>query len=317
MRKITLLALNLVVLVFVSCKKNSETATSTSMVASEEMNPQKIDTLGARYNQLGRFSGSILVAEKGQVVYQNFFGKADYENQKDFTEETLFATGSLSELITEAALEKLKSELQLENAFLQQKAPEKSATGYVHSIGSAGPEVEKVSSDEQPQLWTTATDLQKLLESLPEESIEKDGYLENGGFSYAVRKNGELIIVVLSNRRHPVAGEMAESIENLWYRKPYRLPLPRIETKVSPALLEEYAGSYELGPGAELQVVTNNDSLFVLMGPQKVYLKPQSENQFFMDNSEAAIRFDKDSTGKVASAVLLDGFLEGNAVPKK
>ena len=124
-------------------------------------------------------------------------------------------------------------------------------------------------------------------------------------------------MIVLSNRRHPVAGEMAESIENLWRRWPYQLPLLRKETDISPALLKDYAGSYEMGPENELKVVFQNDSLFVLMGPQKVHLKPQSENQFFMDNSEAAIRFEKDSTGNVATAVLLDGLLEGNSIPRK
>ncbi|MEG9328399.1 DUF3471 domain-containing protein [Salinimicrobium catena] len=338
MRKTFLLGIGLATLTLFSCKeKNVSLSSSSTVVSSEAFNPRKVDTLGSRYNQLGRFSGSILVAEEGEIVYQNFFGKADHKTNMVFTEETLFAAGSLSELFTEVALEKLKpegnsastdaeveaataaliAELQLKNTFFQQQAPAKAATGYVHSVGSAGPEVEPVNSDQQPQLWTTAKDLQKLLESIPKKNIEKEGYLENGGFSFAVRKNGEIIVVVLSNRRHPVAGEMAKSIEQLWKREPYQLPLPRKESRVSSALLEEYAGAYLLGPGAELKVVTENDSLFLFMGPQKVHLKPQSENQFFMDNTEAAIRFEKDSTGKVAYAELLDGFLSGKEIPKK
>lgn len=337
MRKIILLSFSLATLILFSCKeKDNSLGSSSTVVSSETFNPRKTDTLGSRYNQLGRFSGSILVAEEGEIVYQNYFGKADHEAGKNFTEETVFAAGSLSELITEAALEKLKAEgkpdptdielreataaliaeLQLKNTFFQQQTPKKAATGYVHNIGATGPEIEPVSSDQQPQLWTTAKDLQKLLESFPEENIVKEGYLENGGFSYAVRKNDEMMVVILSNRRHPVAGEIAKSIENLWKGKPYRLPLLRKETNVSPALLKEYAGSYELGPGAELKVVSDNDSLFIFMGPQKVHLKPQSENQFFMANTEAAIRFERDSTGKVVAAELLDGFLDGQEISK-
>lgn len=337
MRKTIFLSMGLATLTLFSCKeKNDSLSSSSTVVSSEVFNAGKIDTLGNRYHQLGRFSGSILVSEEGEIVYQKYFGKADYEADRNFSKETIFATGSLSELFTEAALENLKAkgipdptemelqeataalaaELQLKNTFFQQHAPEKAATGYVHSIGAAGPEIEPVSSGQQPQLWTTAKDLQKLLESLPKKNIAKDGYLENGGFSYSVRKKGEMIVVVLSNRRHPVAAEMTGSIENLWKREAYRLPLLRKEIQISPALLKEYAGSYELSPGSELKVVTGNDSLFVFMGPQKVHLKPQSENQFFMAKTEAAIRFMKDSTGKVASAELLDGFLSGKKIPK-
>ena len=331
MRKTILVSLGLVTLTLFSCKeKNDSLGSSSTVVSSEAFNPRKLDTLGSRYNELGRFSGSILVAEDGEVVYQNFFGKADYGSDKPFSKSTVFSLGDFSELIlndsevkadslevkSRKAVVALIEELDLQNTFLQKEAPQNAAKGYIHSIGPDGPETTPAPQDTELQLWTNATNLQKLIATIAGESLVQDGYSETGGFSYAIRKNQNLSVIVLSNRRHPVTGEMAESIEQLWKREPYQLPLLRKETKVSPALLQEFAGSYELGPGAELKVVTENDSLFVFMGPQKVHLKPQSENQFFMANTEAAIRFERDSTGRVASAELLDGFLSGKEIPK-
>ena len=337
MRKTSFLGLGLTALCLFSCKERKEpVATSSTEVSSLELNPQKVDELGERYNKLGRFSGSIMVAENGAVVYHEFFGKADEEAGRPFSQNTVFSLGPFSELIqndsgkqlkkkgeidsleitSKKAMKALIEELDLKNTFLQKQPPEHAATGYVHSIGADGPETQPILQDSLLQLWTNSADLQNLLRTISGESLIQDGYSKNGGFSYALRKNGDLSVIVLSNRRHPVAGEMANSVEKLWLRKPYQLPLPRKETKISPALLKAFAGSYSLGHDAELKVIAENDSLFVLMGPQKVHLRPQSENQFFMNNSEAAIRFIKDDNGTVTSAVLLDGFLTGNEIQK-
>lgn len=339
MRKIIFLGLGIAALTFFSCKEKTSSlgSSSSTLVSSEALNPRKLDTLGSRYHTLGRFSGSILVAEEGEIVYHNFFGKADYESGKPFTESTVFSLGSFSELIKNDAGQHLQvegktdslevvsnqavmaliEELDLQNTFLQQEAPVNTATGHIHNIGPEGLETTPVSQAQELQLWTNATDLQKLITAIADENLVQDGYSQAGGFNYAIRKNGNLIVIVLGNRRHPVAGEMAENIENLWKRMPYQLPLPRKEINISPALLNQYAGTYELGPKTDLRVILQDDSLFVLMGPQKIYLKPQSENQFFLGHADSGIRFKRDSLNKVGTAELLDGFLTGNEIPKK
>ncbi len=113
-----------------------------------------------------------------------------------------------------------------------------------------------------------------------------------------------------------MAGEIIQSVNAIFERQDYQLPLLRKEIEVDPALLKEYAGSYALNPEMQLPIVAENDSLFVLMGPQKVHLKPQSRNQFFMEQGDSAIRFLRNSEGKVTSAELLDGFLTGNKISK-
>lgn len=338
MRNTIFLGCFLAILVLLSCKeKTTSDSSSSTVVSSEAYNTRKMDTLGSRYIELGRFSGSILVAEDGELVYNKFFGKADYESKKPFSERTVFSLGSFSELLKNDAGQQLQTEvktdsleivarkavvalieeLDLQNTFLQREAPENAATGYVHNIGPDGPETTSVSQEKEPQLWINAVDLQKMIVTIAVKSLVQEGYSETGGFSYAVRKNDNLTVIILSNRRHPVVGEMAESIENLLKGMPYQLPLPRKEISIPSPLLAEYAGSYELGPETDLRVILQNDSLFVLMGPQKVHLKPQSENQFFMEQADSAIRFKRDSLNHVVTAELLDGFLKGNEVPKR
>ncbi len=148
--------------------------------------------------------------------------------------------------------------------------------------------------------------------------LDKEGYLINDGFSYSIKKDDEKhqTILILSNRKHPVAREMSESIEKILNDEEYELPLPRQEIAINPSLLKEYEGTYSMNEKMNLTFVAERDSLFVIMGENKVELKPQSENQFFMAESDASIRFERDANNKVDRALLLDGFLEGNTILK-
>jgi hypothetical protein len=64
------------------------------------------------------------------------------------------------------------------------------------------------------------------------------------------------------------------------------------------------------------EVLNENDSLFVMMGPNKIHLIPQSENQFYMEQMDASMRFLRDTNNKVEEVVLLDGFLDGNKIKR-
>jgi len=80
--------------------------------------------------------------------------------------------------------------------------------------------------------------------------------------------------------------------------------------------LKEYEGTYSMNENMNLTFVAERDSLFVIMAENKIELKPQSENQFFMFESDASIRFERDENNKVDKAILLDGFLTGNTILK-
>ena len=61
----------------------------------------KIDILGNRYLELGRFSGTILVSTNNSTVYNQYFGMVDYENKIPFTNKTAFKIGEITTLITD------------------------------------------------------------------------------------------------------------------------------------------------------------------------------------------------------------------------
>lgn len=65
-----------------------------------------------------------------------------------------------------------------------------------------------------------------------------------------------------------------------------------------------------------LEVLNENDSLFVMIGSNKIHLVPQSSNQFYMEQMDASMRFLRDSANSVNEAILLDGFLDGNRIKR-
>ena len=222
-----------------------------------------------------------------------------------------------SELVAELA-----KKYELENTFFDDHNATGLAHGYTYSyrenevVVEASEEYKVREAFSSKGIKTTATDLLKILKNLPEENLRMDGYLQNDGFSYGVLKDNKRNIIVLSNRRHPVAGEIIEAINAILDTRKYDPPLRRKEIEVEIELLGDYAGSYALNPEMQLQILAENDSLFVKMGPQKVHLKPQSKEQFFMAERDSAIRFLKDPSGEVIAAELLDGFLTGNKIEK-
>ncbi len=167
-------------------------------------------------------------------------------------------------------------------------------------------------------LKSTCSDLMKILLSYSK-PISMDGYLENDGFSYSLVNDVEnkKSIIVLSNRRHPVAKEISNGINSILDEKEYRLPLLREPFDIEKTILKDFTGNYSLNENVSFDVLDSNDSLFVLMGPNKIYLVPQSSNQFYMTEMDASMRFLRDSTGLVDKIVLLNGFIDSEQIAKR
>ena len=165
---------------------------------------------------------------------------------------------------------------------------------------------------------STAQNIFKFVQEVSTKNIDKEGYLINDGFSYSIKKDDDKqqTILILSNRKHPVAREMSESIEKIFNNEEYELPLLRQEIAINPSLLKEYEGVYVMNENMNLTFLVEKDSLFFVMESNKIELKAQSENQFFMAESDASIRFERNENNKVDRAILLDGFLKGNTILK-
>ena len=68
------------------------------------------DNQPSRYLELGRFSGAVLIAKGDTIIYNKYFGLADYENVKAFSDTTAFKIGEISELITAGIVRQLAEE---------------------------------------------------------------------------------------------------------------------------------------------------------------------------------------------------------------
>lgn len=417
MKKMTNKAFYISILIFsfLSCK----TETKPKAEILENPKTEKIDSLANRYLELNRFSGVVLVTKGDEIIYDNSFGLADYENKKSFSNKSTFKIGEISELVTaniikemakkdkfkltdkiskyipeiksdftindllnhetnlpssqtiqeqnpeleystidyanlalqssdksersdlnynilglllekisgktfQENLENYSKELSLESTYFQ-KTDSFLAVGYLyHNYQGNGLELQKapVSNSDitfsSNGIKSTANDLAKIISSNSSDKLEIDGYLENDGFSYSVVNNPQtqIVIIVLSNRRHPIAKEISTSIGAIIENKQYNLPLARKQIDIDKNLLKDYSGFYTLNENINLEVINENDSLFVMMGPNKIHLTPQSENQFYMEQMDASMRFLRDTDNKVREVVLLDGFLEGNKIKR-
>lgn len=74
---------------------------------------QRIDALLNRLHQEEAFSGNVLIAEKGKIIYAKSFGYANAETKTPLTQETIFLIGSVAKTFTATAILKLKEQGKL------------------------------------------------------------------------------------------------------------------------------------------------------------------------------------------------------------
>lgn len=288
---------------FLSCQKDYKQ--KNEYLQKEKTD--KIDSLANRYLELNRFSGTILIAKENEVIYNNHFGFADYEKKKHFSKNTTLKIKKDSTILDG----KISTHSQNVDTTL--------AIGYLYdNYRGNGLELHRSPISKNKWIDLTASDLLKIINSNPEKIVEIDDYLKNDGFSYSIvyRPKTKISIIVLSNRRHPIAKEISTSITAILNNQTYKLPLARKLFDIDKKLLKEYSGYYALNENVNLKVLCENDSLFVMMGPNKIHLIAQSSNQFYMKQMDASMRFLKDSAHTVNEAILLDGFLEGKKIKR-
>lgn len=74
---------------------------------------EKLDVLLSEIHRRDAFSGNVLVAEKGKIVYVKSFGYANAETKTPLTEDSIFLIGSVAKTLTAAAVMKLKEQRKL------------------------------------------------------------------------------------------------------------------------------------------------------------------------------------------------------------
>lgn len=104
MLKKSLIALVLLVLI-----------TSVSYSYSDDI-PVKLDELMSKFDKIGMFSGTVLLARDGAPVYEKSFGYADWENKTPISQNTVFNIGSINKAFTSAIINQLENEDKLKKS---------------------------------------------------------------------------------------------------------------------------------------------------------------------------------------------------------
>lgn len=91
----------------------------------------------------------------------------------------------------------------------------------------------------------------------------------------------------------------------------------RKEVPVSPTLLAQYVGTYELKPGFDLVITLEGDKLMSqATGQGKVQLFAETDTKFFLKVTDAQVEFLRDTNGAVGSLMLHQGPAEIKAARK-
>jgi CubicO group peptidase (beta-lactamase class C family) len=132
--------------------------------------------------------------------------------------------------------------------------------------------------------------------------------LEHGGAwqgfaSYiACYPDDRLGVAVLCNRAGASASYIAKRIAGFYVQS----LAPQVHTtiKIDPAILNKFAGDYRLEDRFTINVSIVGDRLETTWLGEKIALVPESETDFFEEDSDRTFRFLKDATGNVTSLII-------------
>ena len=106
----------------------------------------------------------------------------------------------------------------------------------------------------------------------------------------------------------PVGGQLIPGVAAaLTARRDDGLPKKQVNTSVSPAVFEAYAGQYNWS-GYKIDVTREGDHLFLqLAGQPRAEIFPSSDTEFFFKTVSSTVTFVKDKEGKVTKLIFTSG----------
>jgi hypothetical protein len=111
-----------------------------------------------------------------------------------------------------------------------------------------------------------------------------------------------LTVAVLCNRGGASASYIAKYIAGLYV--PSIAPRLRTAIKLDPAILNSYTGEYRLGDRFTIKVSVDGDRLQTMWLGENIMLLPESETDFFQEDSDRTFRFVKGGSGKATSLII-------------
>ncbi len=93
-----------------SCQKNKKNA-KIKIVENEQS--IRLDSLYTEHYKNGEFNGNVLIAEKGNIIFQKSFGVSNDETKEKLNIETAFELASVSKQFTAMGIVQLQKEGKL------------------------------------------------------------------------------------------------------------------------------------------------------------------------------------------------------------
>jgi len=136
------------------------------------------------------------------------------------------------------------------------------------------------------------------------------------GFSAMIVRlpDPKVTVIVLGNNEAASAGNVARDIAAIYFGQKYVVPSMPAAVKVDPALLDQYAGTYEVRPGAVLTVTRQGGNLVIQpANGRPLEVLPASDTRFFAVTPPVTLTFFKGADGKVTHVVIVQGGAETQA----
>jgi CubicO group peptidase (beta-lactamase class C family) len=140
----------------------------------------------------------------------------------------------------------------------------------------------------------------------------------NGFVTFVIRDAAtQLYVVALSNVEHGAAESVAQGLAAIAYGEPYDVPgqPPAVEVvEVDPAVLQKYAGSYQVSTDMTVIITAEAGHLFgQVPGQTKFEVFPTSETDFFAKIADIKLHFEVGADGAVTELVIHEGGKEIHA----
>jgi CubicO group peptidase (beta-lactamase class C family) len=138
--------------------------------------------------------------------------------------------------------------------------------------------------------------------------IEHGGGIEGFNTQLTYYPDDKLVVVVLANQNTGATGDIASKLAALVHGEKIVLAEERKEVAVSPAILQAYAGTYELAPGFDLVMTVEGGQLMTqATGQPKFPVFAESATKFFLKVVDAQLEFVKNDKGEVTHVILHQG----------
>lgn len=135
--------------------------------------------------------------------------------------------------------------------------------------------------------------------------ITHNGGIQGFNTSLIYYPEDKLVVAVLANLNGPFADQLAAELGKVAHGEKVVLASERKEITVSPKILAQYAGTYELAPEFSIAITLEGDHLMAQATNQrKNPLFAESETLFFLKVVDAQVEFVKNDKGEVTAMIL-------------